>query len=552
MKKGDDGVPLAMLGQENVNKVEHDQTDALIHKRKSVDDMNMNAHSDGEEDEVMRGEQSVMMMKSRSGRRVKPKMHNDGSICLVGSLRVPTDDHKTHVDIGQGGSNDSSAYDSTSPMSMNSQDQEHLAFDNRTHSTRSSRLSRHKKVHMASRRNHTKKSAGSNGGGGGGGIFKAAAVAVLQQEKRLMTTGDIAKLALKRGLVKCSGKTPEATMASALYTDIKKREGESIFIRPREGLFGLREWEPDYTQEDCSQETHVSRHENIQEEKNNPQCLASAKQKAAKSRIKRDDTSVTEGDGQRPHEKTPIQAEMSTQKPSKLSLFQEAKAQSTCRDGLIELLSAAERINCPINGSSDKQNRQRCGHPKIEDTLDGSPSDDMNNMTMTFIDQQSYPGIRRGSDSEGTGMSAGVADDACVQSTPYGMQLPYATWDQIYMSNIQLNIRSLSQQYGMSHPEVMKGYLSLLRYCVHHPCDSTQEVAGTTISRLENMVTEFDWNKDSESKGYSYCMPNQAGSSAPGNQFQLGDVNNLFGVGGPIFTNLEILPLSSCHISGRF
>lgn len=26
------------------------------------------------------------------------------------------------------------------------------------------------------------------------------------------------------------------------YTDIKRKEGQSIFIRPHEGLFGLREW----------------------------------------------------------------------------------------------------------------------------------------------------------------------------------------------------------------------------------------------------------------------------------------------------------------------
>lgn len=54
--------------------------------------------------------------------------------------------------------------------------------------------------------------------------------------------GEIARAALKRGLIKCTGKTPEATMASALYTDIKRKEGQSIFIRPHEGLFGLREW----------------------------------------------------------------------------------------------------------------------------------------------------------------------------------------------------------------------------------------------------------------------------------------------------------------------
>ena len=47
---------------------------------------------------------------------------------------------------------------------------------------------------------------------------------------------------------KLPGKTPEATMASTLYTDIKKwKDGKpgSLFCRPREGLFGLREWTKD-------------------------------------------------------------------------------------------------------------------------------------------------------------------------------------------------------------------------------------------------------------------------------------------------------------------
>lgn len=47
---------------------------------------------------------------------------------------------------------------------------------------------------------------------------------------------------MKRGLINCHGKTPDATMASALYTDLKRRDVNSIFIRPHEGLFGLREW----------------------------------------------------------------------------------------------------------------------------------------------------------------------------------------------------------------------------------------------------------------------------------------------------------------------
>eukprot|EP00798_Chlamydomonas_sp_ICE-L_P013473 gene13473-19333_t len=96
-------------------------------------------------------------------------------------------------------------------------------------------------------KDETKKGGARLAGGakpltGGGGIFKSAAVAVLRMERRLMTTGEITKTALKKGLVKCQGKTPDATMASALYTDIKRKLDQSVFTRPQEGLFGLREW----------------------------------------------------------------------------------------------------------------------------------------------------------------------------------------------------------------------------------------------------------------------------------------------------------------------
>ncbi|KAK9818455.1 hypothetical protein WJX74_003971 [Apatococcus lobatus] len=77
----------------------------------------------------------------------------------------------------------------------------------------------------------------------GGGIFKSAAVAVLRLERKLMTTGDITKVALEKELINCQGKTPDATMASALYTDVKRKPETSVFTRPEEGLFGLREWE---------------------------------------------------------------------------------------------------------------------------------------------------------------------------------------------------------------------------------------------------------------------------------------------------------------------
>ncbi len=38
----------------------------------------------------------------------------------------------------------------------------------------------------------------------------------------------ITKLAFERGLVSCQGKTPDATMASALNTDVKKASAKFI------------------------------------------------------------------------------------------------------------------------------------------------------------------------------------------------------------------------------------------------------------------------------------------------------------------------------------
>ena len=42
---------------------------------------------------------------------------------------------------------------------------------------------------------------------------------------------NIRRVALERGHIKCQGKTPEATMASALYTDVKRKHAKSVFTR---------------------------------------------------------------------------------------------------------------------------------------------------------------------------------------------------------------------------------------------------------------------------------------------------------------------------------
>ena len=41
----------------------------------------------------------------------------------------------------------------------------------------------------------------------------------------------VGRLALERQHIKCQGRTPEATMASALYTDVKRKGNKSVFTR---------------------------------------------------------------------------------------------------------------------------------------------------------------------------------------------------------------------------------------------------------------------------------------------------------------------------------
>ena len=51
--------------------------------------------------------------------------------------------------------------------------------------------------------------------------FLRAAEAVLKSSKRPLTTREVTEVALKRGLVKTAGKTPEATMSATLYMAIR-------------------------------------------------------------------------------------------------------------------------------------------------------------------------------------------------------------------------------------------------------------------------------------------------------------------------------------------
>lgn len=70
-----------------------------------------------------------------------------------------------------------------------------------------------------------------------------AAQEVLKKSGSPLRYEDITERALARGLIAPQGLTPEATMASRLYTDTLQ-EG-SLFVRAGKGIFGLVQWQPE-------------------------------------------------------------------------------------------------------------------------------------------------------------------------------------------------------------------------------------------------------------------------------------------------------------------
>jgi len=69
--------------------------------------------------------------------------------------------------------------------------------------------------------------------------FKQAAIAVLRTANTPLHSEEITTRAIEQGLLETEGKTPEATMAAQLYTDIKQKGGRSAFVQEGKNIFGL-------------------------------------------------------------------------------------------------------------------------------------------------------------------------------------------------------------------------------------------------------------------------------------------------------------------------
>ncbi|MBI4854282.1 MAG: winged helix-turn-helix domain-containing protein [Acidobacteria bacterium] len=72
--------------------------------------------------------------------------------------------------------------------------------------------------------------------------FKQAALYLLERMQRPMTANEIANIIVEESLVDSNSKTPAASIAGQLYTDLEKLGEKSIFRQVAPRTFGLAEW----------------------------------------------------------------------------------------------------------------------------------------------------------------------------------------------------------------------------------------------------------------------------------------------------------------------
>jgi hypothetical protein len=65
--------------------------------------------------------------------------------------------------------------------------------------------------------------------------YLRAALAILAKAERPMTTRELTEEALRQGLIRPTGKTPEATMSSKLYSETKGNPNTSLVRFAEEG-----------------------------------------------------------------------------------------------------------------------------------------------------------------------------------------------------------------------------------------------------------------------------------------------------------------------------
>lgn len=72
--------------------------------------------------------------------------------------------------------------------------------------------------------------------------YREAALEILRKERHPMTAKEIITAAVAAGLLTVGGRTPDASLAGRLYTDIQRNGKKSHFIQVGPRKYALREW----------------------------------------------------------------------------------------------------------------------------------------------------------------------------------------------------------------------------------------------------------------------------------------------------------------------
>src|SRR3712207_1146584 len=73
-------------------------------------------------------------------------------------------------------------------------------------------------------------------------MYLSAAQVILAEASQPMHPSEITERGIAAGLIKTTGKTPAASMAAQLYTNINLYGEQSPFVKTGKALFGLRAW----------------------------------------------------------------------------------------------------------------------------------------------------------------------------------------------------------------------------------------------------------------------------------------------------------------------
>jgi len=77
--------------------------------------------------------------------------------------------------------------------------------------------------------------------------YREAALEILRKERHPMTAKEIITAAVAAGLLTVGGRTPDASLAGRLYTDIQRNGKKSLFIQVGPRKYALREWSDEST-----------------------------------------------------------------------------------------------------------------------------------------------------------------------------------------------------------------------------------------------------------------------------------------------------------------